>query len=137
MVRQAHTYLVGAVSGATLIAAAIAAFVVLVSMQVFEAWPIVGLGGSDNEGSSTPARESSAAPGSAGAAANGGAAGSAGAGAATKAAGKDASRGSDTVSTPAPGVGAFQPGGAAPGDESAGGRGQDNAAGAPAAQGGP
>src|SRR6478752_4083697 len=45
MVRQAHTYLVGAVSGATLIAIAIAAFVVLVSAQVFSAWPIAGLSG--------------------------------------------------------------------------------------------
>ena len=46
MVRQAHTYLVGAVSGATLIAIAIAAFVLLVSAQVFGDWPIAGLGGS-------------------------------------------------------------------------------------------
>jgi hypothetical protein len=45
MVRQAHTYLVGAVSGATLIAVAIAAFVLLVSAQVFGDWPIAGLGG--------------------------------------------------------------------------------------------
>src|SRR5688500_13713709 len=44
MVRQAHTYLVGAVSGATLIAIAIAAFVLLVSAQVFGDWPIAGLG---------------------------------------------------------------------------------------------
>lgn len=45
MVRQAHTYLVGAMSGATLIAVAIAVFVVLVSAQVFSRWPIVALGG--------------------------------------------------------------------------------------------
>ena len=44
MVRQAHTYLVGAVSGVTLIAIAIAAFVLLVSAQVFTDWPIPGSG---------------------------------------------------------------------------------------------
>jgi hypothetical protein len=45
MVRQAHTYLVGAMSGATLIAIAIALFVLLVSAQVFRDWPIAALGG--------------------------------------------------------------------------------------------
>lgn len=44
MVRQAHAYLVSAVSAATLIAVAIAAFVVLVSAQVFKDWPIGVLG---------------------------------------------------------------------------------------------
>src|SRR4051812_47545844 len=44
MIRQAHTYLVSAMSGATLIAIAIAAFVVLVSAQVFRDWPIAALG---------------------------------------------------------------------------------------------
>jgi hypothetical protein len=43
MVRQAHTYLVGALSGVTLIGIAIAAFVVLVSAQVFHEWPIADL----------------------------------------------------------------------------------------------
>jgi len=47
MIRQAHTYLVSAMSGATLIAIAIAAFVVLVSAQVFSDWPIAALGGND------------------------------------------------------------------------------------------
>jgi hypothetical protein len=47
MVRQAHTYLVGAMSGATLIAIAIALFVLLVSAQVFRDWPIAALGGDD------------------------------------------------------------------------------------------
>lgn len=47
MVRQAHTYLVGAVSGATLIAIAIAAFVLLISAQVFGEWPIAGFGESE------------------------------------------------------------------------------------------
>jgi len=44
MIRQAHTYLVSAMSGATLIAIAIAAFVMLVSAQVFRDWPLAALG---------------------------------------------------------------------------------------------
>jgi hypothetical protein len=44
MIRQAHTYLVGAMGGATLIAIAIAVFVMLVSAQVFRDWPIAALG---------------------------------------------------------------------------------------------
>lgn len=47
MIRQAHTYLVSAMSGATLIAIAIVVFVLLVSAQVFRDWPIAALGGSD------------------------------------------------------------------------------------------
>jgi hypothetical protein len=47
MVRQAHTYLVGAMGGATLIAIAIAVFVLLVSAQVFRDWPIAALGNGD------------------------------------------------------------------------------------------
>jgi hypothetical protein len=47
MIRQAHTYLVSAMSGATLIAIAIVAFVLLVSVQVFRDWPIAALGGND------------------------------------------------------------------------------------------
>ncbi len=43
MVRQAHTYLVGAVSGTALIAAAVVAFVLLVSAQAFRDWPLTGL----------------------------------------------------------------------------------------------
>jgi hypothetical protein len=39
MIRQAHTYLVGALSGTVVIGAAIAVFVVLVSAQVFTSWP--------------------------------------------------------------------------------------------------
>jgi hypothetical protein len=49
MIRQAHTYLVSAMSGAALIAVAIAVFVVLVSAQVFRDWPIGGLGGDADE----------------------------------------------------------------------------------------
>ena len=48
MVRQAKSYLVGAMSGAGLIAAAVIAFVLLVSALVFEDLPVVGLtGGGD------------------------------------------------------------------------------------------
>jgi hypothetical protein len=47
MIRQAHTYLVGAMGGATLIAIAIAAFVMLVSAQVLRNWPLGALGGED------------------------------------------------------------------------------------------
>ncbi|HVY97798.1 MAG TPA: hypothetical protein VHA54_12625 [Solirubrobacterales bacterium] len=50
MIRQAHTYLVSAMSGATLIAIAIAAFVFLVSAQVFRDWPIAALGGNGDAG---------------------------------------------------------------------------------------
>jgi hypothetical protein len=50
VIRQAHTYLVGALGGATLIAIAIAAFVMLVSAQVFTDWPLAGLGKSSDNG---------------------------------------------------------------------------------------
>src|ERR1700712_921015 len=49
MIRQAHTYLVSAMSGATLIAIAIVVFVLLVSAQVFRDFPLAGLGG-DGDG---------------------------------------------------------------------------------------
>jgi hypothetical protein len=48
MIRQAHASMVSAISGATLIAIAIAVFVVLVSAQVFRDWPIAALGDSGN-----------------------------------------------------------------------------------------
>jgi hypothetical protein len=49
MIRQAHTYLVGALSGVVLIGIAIAAFVVLVSAQVFHDLPIPALSSSDQK----------------------------------------------------------------------------------------
>lgn len=49
MVRQAHAYLVSAISGATVIAIAIVAFVVLISAQFFRDWPIAALGGGDEK----------------------------------------------------------------------------------------
>jgi hypothetical protein len=68
MVRQAHTYLVGAMSGATLIAIAIGVFVVLVSAQVFRDWPLTALGGGDDSAVVSKAHEvGTATAGSAGA----------------------------------------------------------------------
>jgi hypothetical protein len=49
VIRQAHTYLVGAMGGATLIAIAIVVFAVLVSAQVFRDWPIAALGDGGGE----------------------------------------------------------------------------------------
>src|SRR5829696_9271116 len=49
MIRQAHTYLAGAVSGTVLIAIAVAIFVLLVSVQAAKDWPLAGLvGGGDD-----------------------------------------------------------------------------------------
>ena len=50
MIRQAHTYLVGALSGVVVIGIAIAAFVVLVSAQVFHDLPIPALSKQRPEG---------------------------------------------------------------------------------------
>jgi trimeric autotransporter adhesin len=56
MIRQAHSYLVGAVSGAVLIAAAVVVFILLlISTQGFRDLPIVGFGG-DESASVAPAR---------------------------------------------------------------------------------
>jgi len=80
VIRQAHSYLAGAVSGTALIASAIVAFVVLVSLQAVRDWPLANLGGGDTSGVSN-ARPVNSAQGAAGTAA-GGAAGSRGRGAA-------------------------------------------------------
>jgi hypothetical protein len=64
MVRQAHTYLVGAMGGATLIGVSIAVFVVLVSAQVFKDWPIASLGGDETAAVSTAHRPAGSAQGS-------------------------------------------------------------------------
>lgn len=98
MIRQAHTYLVGAMSGVTLIAIAIAVFVVLVSAQVFRDWPIAALGGGDETGAVSKAQP--AAGSGAGVAAGSGAeAGSPGANGARKAGGPAANAGGGSVST--------------------------------------
>jgi hypothetical protein len=56
VIHQARTYLAGAVSGAALIAAAVVAFVLLVSVQGLRDWPLAGLGGGDESGSVSPAQ---------------------------------------------------------------------------------
>jgi hypothetical protein len=56
MIRQAHRYFVGAMSGATLIGIAIAVFVVLVSAQVFHAFPLGALTGHSGDSSVAPAK---------------------------------------------------------------------------------
>jgi hypothetical protein len=66
MIRQAHTYLVGAMSAATLIAIAIAAFVVLVSAQVFRDWPIASLGSGNDSSAVSGARPAGGAAAGAG-----------------------------------------------------------------------
>src|SRR3954452_772321 len=67
MIRQARTYLVGAMSGASLIAVAIAVFVLLVSTQVFGDWPVAELLGGGDQPSVSNARETGApAPAGAG-----------------------------------------------------------------------
>ncbi len=48
MIRQARTYLFGAVSATSLIAAAVVAFVALVSLQALRDWPLAGLAGGDS-----------------------------------------------------------------------------------------
>jgi hypothetical protein len=75
MIRQARAYMVGAMSGASLIAVAIAVFVLLVSTQVFGDWPVAGLlGGGEEPGVSkvkeatAPVEGSAAGPAKAGAA---------------------------------------------------------------------
>ena len=72
MIRQAHTYLVGAVSGATLIVVAIAVFVLLVSAQVFRDWPIAAFG--DSGGDSAAVSDARGAAGDGTASANAGSA---------------------------------------------------------------
>ena len=54
MIRQAHTYLAGAVSGTALIAVAVVAFVVLVSVQALRDWPLAGLGGGGDDAAARP-----------------------------------------------------------------------------------
>jgi collagen type VII alpha len=56
VIRQAHSYLVGAVFGTALVAVAVVAFVLLISAQALRSWPIGGLGfGGDNSGAVSPA----------------------------------------------------------------------------------
>jgi uncharacterized membrane protein YgcG len=61
MNRLAHSYVVGATAGMSLIAAAVVGFVLLVSMQAMQEWPVSGLNvgiGNDDKGIGvSPARE--------------------------------------------------------------------------------
>ncbi|MFN8216282.1 MAG: hypothetical protein U0R71_06760 [Solirubrobacterales bacterium] len=96
MIRQARTYLVGAMSGATLIAVAIVAFVLLVTAQVFEAWPVAALGGGEDQGQVSEARVvpgSGVAPARAGAGSGAAAAAAAPTGAAAAGAAPGSGRG--------------------------------------------
>jgi hypothetical protein len=70
VIRQAHTYLVGALSGVTLIGIAIGVFILLVSAQVFHEFPLADAGGhTEKAGLSTakavtaPGDATAAAPG--------------------------------------------------------------------------
>jgi hypothetical protein len=91
MIRQARTYLVGAMSGASLIAIAIAVFVLLVSTQVFD-WPVAGLLGGGEQPSVSNAKEA-AAPAPAAGPGRGAAEGGAKGGGDTKGAGEGGSGG--------------------------------------------
>src|SRR3954447_10650747 len=78
MIRQAHTYLAGAVSSTALVAAAVVAFVLLVSFQALKDWPLAGIsiggGGSAATGPGTPGSGSAtSAPEAGGVAATAGA----------------------------------------------------------------
>lgn len=55
MIRQARIYLASAVSGTTVIVAALIAFVVLVSLQTLRDWPLSGLGGDSQSAVRRPA----------------------------------------------------------------------------------
>jgi hypothetical protein len=81
MIRQAHTYLAGAVSGSALIAAAIVAFVLLVSFQALKDWPLAGIGGGGESSVSNgqPVQGTAGGPGAAATGAAAGTAASAGA----------------------------------------------------------
>jgi hypothetical protein len=143
MVRQAHTYLVGAMSGATLIAAAIAVFVVLVSALVFQDWPIAGLGSGGEDSAAVPGGRSTGPQAGDEAAANGAASGAGGA-AATNPSERGKRRQTNATSVDAPGGTTLQPGGGAPGGEAGGepggaaGTGTDTGgSGSPAPQGSP
>jgi hypothetical protein len=63
MIRQAHTYLVGALSGVVVIGIAIAAFVVLVSAQVFHDLPIPALSSSDQKAAAVSQAKALTSPG--------------------------------------------------------------------------
>jgi hypothetical protein len=123
MIRQARTYLVGAMSGASLIAVAIAVFVLLVSTQVFGNFPVPGLLGGDDRPSVSKATEV-AAPIAGGTGATSGAAEGATAGGKGGAAGKGGG-GSGGGSADLTGQGgSAQPGGSGGGEGGSAGGGE-------------
>src|SRR5262245_43274000 len=106
MVRQAHTYLAGAVSATALVSAAVVAFVLLVSLQALKDWPLAALGG-DDDAALSPARPAGSGGG---ASAGAGSPGAAQAGAASRGGGRVGAGGRDGNAAP----------GAAPGEAPAG-----------------
>lgn len=74
VIRQARIYLAGAVSGTTLVVAAVVGFVVLVSLQSLQDWPLAGLhvGGHNSSGNAAVAPGHPAAKGTGGGGGTGG-----------------------------------------------------------------
>ena len=128
MIRQAHTYLVGAMSGATLIAIAIAAFVLLVSAQVFGDWPVAALQNGEDGASVSASQPAGGTP-----AGIQGAVVGPGAGAATAAGGANGEAGQGGGSTPAAATEGSGGGGEAGGEAGAGGGPSGAGTGSPAA----
>jgi hypothetical protein len=63
MIRQAHTYLAGAVSSTALVATAVVAFVLLVSFQALRDWPLAGIGiGGDDSAATGPSNPGGGGP---------------------------------------------------------------------------
>lgn len=137
MVRQARLYLLSAMSGASLIAAAIVAFVLLVSAQVFTDLPIAGLvGGGDEKPSLSTGRPAAAGEDSARALAGAGPKGADGGGRAAGG-GAGGSAGAGDLTGQGPGGSVESPGGGgAPGGEATGGGGGGSAPASPGGSGG-
>jgi hypothetical protein len=128
MIRQAHTYLVGAMSGATLIAIAIAAFVLLVSAQVFRDWPVAALRSGEDGASLSASQAAAGTP-----AGIQGAVVGPGAGATTAGGGANGEAGQGGGSTPAATTEGSGGGGEAGGGAGAGGGPSGAGTGSPAA----
>jgi hypothetical protein len=117
MIRQAHTYLVGAVSGTALVGAAIVAFVLLVSLQALKDWPLAGIsvGGSDSSAvAPSSSGANSATPPEAGAAGATVAGAGAGGSTAPRANGRAAAQGNEAALAEAPTPAAGSPTAEAP-----------------------
>jgi hypothetical protein len=68
VIRQAHSYLAGAVSGTALIAAAVVAFVMLISLQALKDWPLAGIGGGGDSAAVSEGQPAAGTTGASGAA---------------------------------------------------------------------